>query len=702
MTPLTEPRVAPTRGWPERAVDATRGVPARGRRALRLLVVLAALLVGAALPASAHSTLERSDPPDGGMVAVGRTHLTLWFGEPVDESSSSFSVRGSSGLSSPPVPTTTTSDDTRTVIRLETTPLVRGTYTITWAVLAQDGHPVRGTVTFGAGIRPTSVQASDSGRADPRAVGLRVVDLGGTLLALGSLSMIGGVLTALGSTGASLRRRVLGLGAVGSAAALAASAATPLLTAGTRLGPVDASGTELGSAARDVLFNSTWGVLWLLRLAALALATTALWSARRRTSRGISSEEMPREKARACRSMLLAGGALIVSAGLDAWAGHASTLPAGSAVAAVAATLHMLAAAVWAGGLLVLVFSVVPLMRLDAATRRGVTPAAWRAFGPMAAGSALVLVATGIYGSGRHVESISTASRSAYGLALIGKILLVAIALAIAAFNTIVVNSHLAARVGRLLGRRHGWRPRPHRLATTVTVESVVLAVAVAVAALMTSVPTSREVGASTKVTAVHSEQVDGLFVTFEALPSGSQLRLVVRTQPVVRPEVAPVAGAEVGITAGSSATLTSAGKERVVLAVVEAGRFEGTMTMPEARSWTAEVVVHRTGLPDAVVLVPWSAAPDSSAATPLETAATALSVLLLAGLATVTTILRRRRTGDDPSASGELPGIVRPRVVPEHAAVSVGDPDNDVDPTSGHGADGSSGLSPFEEVGRR
>ena len=55
--------------------------PRRWARLAAVLGALGALLVIVVPPASAHTELLRSDPPNGGMVAEGRTQLTLWFDE---------------------------------------------------------------------------------------------------------------------------------------------------------------------------------------------------------------------------------------------------------------------------------------------------------------------------------------------------------------------------------------------------------------------------------------------------------------------------------------------------------------------------------------------------------------------------------------------------------------------------------------------
>lgn len=628
-------------------------------RTLGLLLLVLLGLVGAAGAASAHSTLERSDPPNGGMVASGRTTLTLWFGEPITMASSSFSVRGAD-LSAPPVATTSTIDTDHTVVHLKTPTLANGTYTITWAVVAEDGHPTRGTVVFGVGFRPDGVPSADAGAPDAGQVALRLADLAGTLVAIGALAVIGQVVGALGPIAAGLRRRVLTVGAVGAAVALAAALGTPVLTARTQAGGAEASVSQWLAAVRDALLGSTWGLLWLGRLVMLAVALAgfllALRSVRSMASVAVTREAPGPSRAPRISSLtqlrpaLVAAGALVVAAGLDGWAGHASTLQNRSAVTALAATLHVLAAGIWAGALLVLVLTVVPLMRMDRATRRSVSPAAWRAFSPMAAISTVVLVATGLYETGRHVEAVGDVTRTVYGTAVVAKLLLVALALALAGYNTVLVNPGIASRVGRALRLGPHWRPRRRRLATTVAVESLVLAVAVAVAALMTSVPTAREVRAAQAVTAPHSATIDGLFVTFEAVPLGSTVRLTVRAESVVRPQPAPPTGVEVGIAEGTSSTLTTSDGQRVVLTPVEAGRWEASTAEPAASEWTAEVVVHRAGRPDSAVLVPWSSgSPDS--ATPLELAASGLAVAMGLGLATVVALVRRRRTTGSPTS---------------------------------------------------
>ena len=606
-------------------------------RLLRAAAVVALLGLGLAPAASAHATLERSDPPNGGMVATGRTTLTLWYGEAITESASSFTVQGDQGA----VPATVALDDGDQVVHLTTAPLERGTYTLSWAVVAADGHPTKGTVIFGSGFRPDGIPNADSSLPDALPVVLRSADLGGTLVALGALLALWRVVPVLGRLARTTGRRALTAGAFGVTVALAAAIATPVVTTASQVGDGAAAGAWL-SALDDVLVGSAWGRLWMVRVLCLVVAYLALWRARRDIGRRGTA---PGGRT---RSTVVVAAALVVSVGLDSWAGHASALPSGQVLAWAAASAHVLAAGAWAGGLLVLALVLRPLALLDRAGRAGLAIAGWRAFSPVAALSSGVLLATGLYEAGLHVDSWSALSRGVYGPAVLGKVAVVAVALTIAGYNTLVVNERLADRVGRVSGLGRGWRPRPRPLRTTVLVEAGVLSLAIVLAALMTSVPTAREVTAAATATAPQSDRADGLFVTVEAVPTGREVRLVVRAQAVVKPLGTPVTGVEVGVSDGLATEPTTRQEERLVLTQSEPGRYEGRIPAPAAQDWTAEVFLHRAGARTTVMLVPWSSAEPRS---PFRTLAsvTALGLLVAIGAVLVLVLLRRRRTTPEP-----------------------------------------------------
>ena len=329
---------------------------------------------------------------------------------------------------------------------------------------------------------------------------------------------------------------------------------------------------------------------------------------------------------------------------VESLGGHAASLPVGSTVAALVGAAHVLAAGVWVGGLIVLVLIVAPLARRDPAVARN-RLALGRAFSPLAAVSTLVLTATGTYQAGQHVPDLNSMSATIYGAAVAAKVALLGLALLLAAVNTVLVDS-------ALLDRLIPWRPRAllrsvapgdrrRVFAGTLVAEGVVLTIAVVAAALLSSVPTAREVSVATQPVAPQASNVDGLFLTFESVAEGrdGRRRLILRLRSTIQPEPAPVTGIDVRVTGPGGRT------ELVPLADVEPGRYEGTTDVEPVGEWQGVVSVHRRGILDSVMATTWTVRSASvEFATPLRTLTMLVAGLLLALLIGLILILRRRR----------------------------------------------------------
>ncbi len=256
---------------------------------------------------------------------------------------------------------------------------------------------------------------------------------------------------------------------------------------------------------------------------------------------------------------------------------------------------HMLAAGVWAGGLTVLQITLLARSGAWAAHRAAVL----RAYSPMAAISSVVLVATGVYQSGQHVPGLSSLFGTVYGAALVGKFVLVLVALGLAAVSTVLIDSEIARRFWETdLGCKGLRMPSgPRTMVRAVTAEVVVLGFAVLLGALLTSVPTAREVSTASEPSAPQVDNVDGLFLTFESVPEGvGRHRLILKLRSTIQPEPAPILG--VDLTIGER----SGPSDVVTLSQVEEGRFEGSTTALEQGRWHGTLRVHRQGLPDSVM----------------------------------------------------------------------------------------------------
>lgn len=608
-----------------------------------LLAALVALLFGAA-PAWAHGGLERSDPPNGGVVAVGRTALTLWFTEAITASASTFELQTSDGIRVV-VTASVSKTDSGGIVRIETKPLEKATYLLGWKVLStEDGHVSNGSVSFGVGTRPAVVASSAGGVPEVPGLLLRWVDLSAIMLVIGALAVSGRVFGSMGESGNTPRRRSIVIATFAAGVAVLSGAIAPFLLTQSGGSPLAAWMT----ATWDTLTDTGWGHLWLGRELALVVMAIALYRA---TRAGVTGRR------RTIAPMQVAVVALAVAVGLESWAGHSSTLPTRSALAAFASASHLVAAGVWAGGLAILALCLIPVMRHDRSTRGPILASAWRAFSPMAAIATVVLLATGLYETGRHIPDLNSVASNLYGGTVAAKVALVTAALALAGINTLLVNPRLAARVGRVLGRPGGWTPVPlRRFTIVVAAEVLILALAVGAAGVLTSVPTAREIASATSRPVIQTATVDGLFVTVEQVAAGpAQSRLIVRTQSIVKVELSPVNAVDVALAGPTGATST------VSLDRIESGRYEAETAKPTLGDWTATVYLQRDGLPPAVTQVGWTvsaASPDTAG--PLEVVTTGLAVLLLVALSGVVGFTRRRRE-DSSRPSSRSPVLAVP-----------------------------------------
>ncbi len=603
--------------------------PSRRRRWAVLFGALALVLLGAS-PAAAHSELERSDPANGGMVSVGRTELTLYFTQTIDSGASTFNLHTLDGVETT-VEVSTSEADGGEVVTITTPPLQRATYVMDWRVLSlEDGHASRGSVLFGVGVRPVVVPASGVSLPETRALVLRWLDLLAILLAIGAVAVSGRVLGAMGESGKAPRRRARVIAAISASAAVV----TGVLMAFESTRSSDVSTAAWIDTTWTTLTSTPWGYLWLAREIALAIAAVALavWAIRRRPP-----------------GLVVKVGfvALMAAVWLEGWAGHAAALPSRTLPAIFVAAVHIVAAGVWAGGLIALALCLMSLGRRDPQRRGPILTSAWRAFSPMAALAAVVLLASGLIETGLHVTGLHSIFSTLWGGVLMAKVALLALALGFAGINTLLVNPAIAGWFGRVLRRRSGWVPvPPRRFRFVLGLEALVLIGAVAAAGLLTSVPTAREVDTAEKPSAPYVSNVDGLFVTFEELPSGpDESRLIVKASQVTLPAPGAINGADVRLV-GPDGKATA-----VPLKRFEIGRYEGVTTKPEPGAWQATVSVHRAGAADAVMPVSWTVdPPQGDVIRPMELITTGLALVLLSGTAAVVVIVRRRRQSAPPS----------------------------------------------------
>jgi len=444
-------------------------IAARVRMLVLLILAVAGALLAGAGPASAHAALTGSDPTQGVVVDKAPSQVTLTFSEKVATSDDSLRVLDPKGKR---VDTGKPSNVSATSYAVPLhSGLSDGTYTVSWQVVSADSHPVAGAFTFSIGApSTTSVSVSD------RTVGGGIVGwlygFGRYVSYAGFIVMVGGAAFVLacwrrGSGVRALQRLVV-------SGWLALTSATLLLlllrgsyTSSGKVGDIfDLSllGQVLQTKSGAALISR------LLLLAAAALFIAVLFGAYARrdedertagantgdggTAEGAGTGDpdteartagAPDTEARTAGApdteaghpaaekndltFGLAVGGSVVAAGIAAtWAmaEHASTgLQPG--IAMPVDVLHLLAVAVWLGGLSTL---VVALFRAPADTP--IEASAVRRFSRLAFGAVLALVSTGIYQSWRQLGSWSALTGTSYGRLLLVKIGLVAVLVGIA------------------------------------------------------------------------------------------------------------------------------------------------------------------------------------------------------------------------------------------------------------------------------
>ncbi|MGX1372705.1 copper transport protein [Streptomyces canus] len=387
-----------------------------GRVTRSLLIVVAALagvLLGGATPASAHAVLTSSDPRAGTVLKTAPKEVTVSFDESVALAEDSVRVLDPDGR---PV---TAGDPTHADGAADTacvpviSDLHKGTYTVSWRVLSADSHAVSGAFTFSVGApSKTRAEATAEPAVDPAVSVLYGV---GRYVAYAGLALLIGVavFVAVCRPGAAAARVARGPLLTGWWA-LALSTIVLLLLRGPYASGDGPSGVFDLRMLREAAASRP-GIALMARLVLLVSAGFLLRRGRFGWTAGLRSA--------------LSGVALVLAlAATWAAAEHASAgiqVP----VAMASSVLHLLAMAVWLGGLTALL-----LVLYRAPADEPLRPAAVARFSRLALASVAVLAATGVYQSWRGLGSWE-ALATTYGRLLVLKIGAVVLMLVAASYS---------------------------------------------------------------------------------------------------------------------------------------------------------------------------------------------------------------------------------------------------------------------------
>jgi copper transport protein len=583
------------------------------------LFVVGLILTGTTPPlASAHAFLQRALPVNGTVVASNIGAVRLTFNERVEVRPERVTVTGSDGQRYDLRDAHAAPGDPLTVV-VSLPQLPNGVYTVRYALISSDTHPITGTLRFGVGVTPAEVleggtATQETGLTGPvllQSLG-RWINLLGLVLLIGPIAFRFFVLVPFrrrvapedeGPAARLFEARtvrwtwiavtVLILGLVISL--IAASISSTLGTVGEALQPQALAAT----------LNGRFGTLWLARLALLlvpALALPVIAADYELGNDEEAEEGAPTGRGRGGWWAILGGGvalALLTSIG-----GHpAATEPVVLTVAVD--WLHLLATAAWIGGLVALGLILPGVVRSLGAAEGATTLAATAArFSTLALVAIQVLAVTGFYQTWAHIPGPENLLGSTYGRALAAKLLLLVPLLALGAISHFVIVPRLralaAGATAQPEGGQPGGQPITRRLWRTIWGEAAVAVVLLAVVGVLTALPPARSTAAEELAGDGDSAALPSgvtlagsagpLLVNLTIGPTGSGPAVVAAT--LRDPQGATVENAAVRLRA------TPPGGAAPVEVALDAtgGRYTGLVDLARPGAWTLEALVTPPG----------------------------------------------------------------------------------------------------------
>jgi copper transport protein len=430
--------------------------PAR-RWLLAALAGLALLVALATAPAGAHAVVTSTEPTDGARLDQAPPVVRVTFNERVSADIGGLRVVDQQGDR---VDEGATRVDGTTIEVDLRSGLGEGAYVASWRVISADGHPVRGAIVFSVGdaeLDRGALRALVEGGSDQpwRALGWlgRWAAYGGVLIAAGGALFL--AVVHRGPRRSDLVRVVMVAAAVGAVGLLTALPTQAARATGQGPGSLFDPGVLQGVLAEGVGLAIVAG---LIGLAVLLVGTV------------LSPE------------LAIAGAGL--AAGSFAATGHNRSSDAAE-LATAASVMHLWAAAVWLGGL-VLLWRVLRASGDGDPSgddhARGLGATVGR-FSTLAAGALAVVAIAGAALTWSEGRSISALTSTDYGALLMAKLGVVALVVAVAVYNNRVLVPALAA------GRTRVAVPRLRR---TLGIESGAILGVLAITAVLVQVTPAR------------------------------------------------------------------------------------------------------------------------------------------------------------------------------------------------------------------
>jgi copper transport protein len=412
-------------------------------------VLLAAMIL--TVPVSAHANLVRAEPGIGASVPTAPPTIRLFFSERPEPRYSDIAVYNPAHERLDKNDLRVAPDDPEALV-ISVRDLPQGTYTVVWkTVSALDGHNTGGSFAFAVGNAPIGATATQSTVTFSNPKPLEVVAK--WLSYLSTSAFIGVLVFGMFIWSPALAR----LGRSDQASALADAAnrrlariaeiALLVLIAASVLGCLAQVGKStdrslLGvlrpAILRDFLFHTRTGSIWCLRLLLAFLAALVLGPLPLRVVRAPGTRETSMGMLGPLLGIALAANSLLAMSLLS----HAAASERWTALSVALDWLHLLATAIWIGGLIGLA-ATISAIPLRTPVGHDALRAVVRRFSDVALVCVGTLALTGLYSAWLHVGSLGALWPTDYGRALLVKLTLVAGLVGLGAFNLLWLRPRL-------------------------------------------------------------------------------------------------------------------------------------------------------------------------------------------------------------------------------------------------------------------
>ena len=459
---------------------------------LRVTVTLIFFLLTVSV-VSAHAKLVRATPAPNSVLGSAPTQVQLWYDEPLELNFSEAQVldaqrqRVDTGELQP-----VAGDPYSVIVPLK--PIGDGTYTVVWKVLsAADGHLTRGVFAFGvgntAGVSAAPVDSSQAltpSELTPMGMVVRWLSL------LSLLALVGGFVfrfflleRSLDYIQAAKHARQVAytrwLQFTALALAILFLANLSELALQVLLVAEQISVTAIGT----VLFNSRFGMLWLVRVGLIGAGALLVFLEAR-------GKQLPYLDS----ALIVLGNVALITRSLLS---HSAAF-GNFSLPVFADWLHLLGVAVWVGGLFCFAWVMPVLWRaLDAKTRGQWIAWLVPQFSIMAIAATVVIALTGFYNSVQQIPALDVfttnalptfqqLSQGTYNSSLLAKIALFVVMIGFGALNLLF----LSPRFRKFISEPDANAKLFSRFRITVAAEVLLGVTAIFLAGILTLTPPPR------------------------------------------------------------------------------------------------------------------------------------------------------------------------------------------------------------------